>query len=309
MAAHFCVLASGSSGNASVLSCGGFSLLVDVGLGPRLLGWRLAAIGSSLERVHGAILTHVHGDHWNDRTFVQFARRNVIVYCHELHAEFLCSASRAFRELRSAGLVRHYHPKEEIHFAPGFQAVPLPVKHDSHATCGFRFEGDGWSIGYATDLGTWHPELAESLRNVDVLAIEFNHDVQMQLKSERSERLINRVLGDYGHLSNEQASRLVESVLQGSDADRLQHVIQLHLSRECNRPELAREAAMAVLREYTSVRLHTAKQDEPGPSLWIRPREVTRTAEPKLVQAWLPGWVETEPLTVDRIRIEASTAE
>ena len=44
--------------------------------------------------------------------------------------------------------------------------------------------------------------MAESLADVDVLGVEFNHDVAMQKSSPRPEFLIARNLGDRGHLSN-----------------------------------------------------------------------------------------------------------
>ena len=53
---------------------------------------------------------------------------------------------------------------------------------------------------------------------MDALALEFNHDVALQYASGRSPRLIQRVLGDRGHLSNEQAAALLGEVLRRSPA-------------------------------------------------------------------------------------------
>ena len=89
--------------------------------------------------------------------------------------------------------------------------------------------------------------------------MEFNHDVAMEYASGRSPRLIDRVLGDEGHLSNAQGAGLVRAVLARSEAGRVRHLVQLHLSRECNRPALAREAARTVLDELAvRVEVHTA---------------------------------------------------
>jgi hypothetical protein len=113
--------------------------------------------------------------------------------------------------------------------------------------------------------------------------------------------LIARVLGDEGHLSNEQAAELLRAVLARSPAGRLQHVVQLHLSRDCNRPGLARSAAQAVLAELAAgVRLHTAEQDNPGETLHVtgeasKPRRARATGprrSPRArpgIQPWLPG--------------------
>jgi hypothetical protein len=82
--------------------------------------------------------------------------------------------------------------------------------------------------------------------------------------------LIQRVLGDEGHLSNVQAAGLVRSVLERSPAGRLRHLVQLHLSRDCNLPTLARAAVRALLDESDlPVALHTAEQDTPSATLHL----------------------------------------
>ena len=71
---RFAVLASGSQGNASLIQADGFGVLLDAGLGPRMLDDRLRASGHSWDCVHAMLLTHTHTDHWNDRTFAWLVR-------------------------------------------------------------------------------------------------------------------------------------------------------------------------------------------------------------------------------------------
>jgi phosphoribosyl 1,2-cyclic phosphodiesterase len=291
MAFRFTVLASGSAGNASLVEADGFGLLVDAGLGPRQLSARLAAAGLSWAEVHALILTHTHSDHWRDRTLAHLHRRRLPVWCHAEHHAVLLRDAAAFPALHADGLARTYEPGRELVVAPGLRCRPLAVRHDSGATFAFRFEGkpdlfgQAVSLGYAADLGCWDEALVAGLADVDVLALEFNHDVAMQYASGRPARLIARVLGDHGHLSNEQAADLVREVLRRSTPGRLQHLVQLHLSRECNRPELARVAAGAVVQGLPApVEVHTASQDEPGRTLLLggagfgRVRTPVRTA-------------------------------
>jgi glyoxylase-like metal-dependent hydrolase (beta-lactamase superfamily II) len=107
MPARFTVLASGSAGNASLLEAGGFGLLVDCGLGPRVLAWRLAAVGLSWRSVHAVLLTHTHGDHWNQLTLAHLRSLGVPLYAHALHHDFL-SRFDAHATLRKAGLLRTF---------------------------------------------------------------------------------------------------------------------------------------------------------------------------------------------------------
>ncbi len=312
MPIRFTVLGSGSAGNASLLEAGGFGLLLDAGLGPRQLAVRMTAVGVSWKHVHGVILTHTHSDHWNERTLAHLLRRRVPLFCHEDHQGTLARMSPEFGRLVTAGLVRTYESIEAFDVAAGFRCLPLPLRHDGGATFGFRFEcmetgsDPAYALGYVADLGCWTPELAQALADVDVLALEFNHDVEMEYASGRSRHLIHRVLGDEGHLSNEQAAALLLEVIRRSAPGRLRHVVQLHLSRDCNHARLALAAAEEALAQLASaVAVHTAAQHQPGPSLRLDgpelPRPVSRphlrperraavlkAAPPR--QLWLPGW-------------------
>src|SRR5207302_617729 len=103
--------------------------------------------------------------------------------------------------------------------------------------------------------------------------------------------------------SNAQAASLLQEVLQRSTPGRLRQVVQLHLSRECNRPALAVAAARQVLAQLPeAIQVHTASQDATSPTFILgtapqaspplppirAPRQ--RTARPaRPVQAWLPG--------------------
>lgn len=309
MSLRFTVLASGSGGNACLLEAGGFGLLLDAGLGPRQLGERLAAAGASWGRVGALLLTHTHSDHWNDRTFAFLQRHRLPVYCHPSHAATLRGYSPSFGALHLANQVYPYEAGAALVLAPSLRCRPLPVSHDAGETFGFRFEGTAdlfggaTCLGYAADLGTWDGRLAEALADVDALALEFNHDVAMQYASGRSPRLIQRVLGDRGHLSNEQAAALLCEVLRRSPPGRLRHVVQLHLSRDCNRPELALRAARAALDgDGHDAEVHTASQDVPLPALHLGiahdskrrrgrpPGSRSGPRRPKAAQAWLPGF-------------------
>lgn len=280
MTARFTVLASGSSGNAAYLSVGGFGLLVDCGIGPRVISDRLAAAGAKWANVSAVVLTHTHGDHWKGLTLLRMQRERIPLVLHSDHAKHLEDASKEFPGLAKAGLVRTFQDGEAFSFTEGLRCLPVRVPHDSDPTFAFRFDGAvpgsdrGWSLGYASDLGHVPDGLSRAFRSVDVLALEFNHDVEMQRRSLRPPDLVARVLGTHGHLSNVQAADFVRSLLRGRSAP-LQALYQLHLSRECNVTDLARAAAgeaFAGLPYRTPV--ITARQDCPTVPLEIAARDL-----------------------------------
>jgi phosphoribosyl 1,2-cyclic phosphodiesterase len=284
---EFTVLASGSGGNASLIQAGAFGLLLDLGLGPRKLSHRLATFGSSLDHVHAALLTHTHADHWRERTLVHLARGAVPVYCHPNHRKELSLTSPGFRRLEKEHLVRTYEDREEFLICDKIRCRPVVLQHDGRPTFGFRFDvqngSSPFSLAYAADLGCWDSKLADFFANVDLLALEFNHDEKLEHGSGRPAPLIRRVLGDEGHLSNLQAAALLRDVVRRSSPGKLQHLVQLHLSRDCNRPDLAIRAAREAL--YGSIHpitIHTACQHQP-----IRPCLTPR--ERTYIQRMLPG--------------------
>jgi hypothetical protein len=276
MTLRFTVLASGSAGNSSLIETDGFGVLLDSGIGPRTLATRLASVGASWQSIHAFLLTHTHTDHWNDRTFAHLHKRNIPVFCHPDQHDELLANSPCFAALHAAGLVRDYAANVDFNLSSSLRCRPLALRHDSGATFGFRFEsvtdlfGPTSAIGYLADLGCWNADLLQDLLDLDLLALEFNHDVELEYRSGRHPRLIARVLGDDGHLSNEQAAKLLQEVLRRSTPGRLRHLVQLHLSRECNRPALALNAAQTVLNGHTAtITVLTASQHEAGPTLHL----------------------------------------
>ncbi len=305
---QYTVLASGSRGNSTLLQSNGFGLLIDVGLALDDLTARLKKCRRTWDHVDAVILTHTHGDHWTDAVFTEMLRREVPLYCHTDHCLILEKCSQRFAKLGAAGLLRDFPTSEAFTLSPGLSCLPTPVRHDSGATFAFRLEGEtnlfgeSQSVGHATDLGCWDEFLAERLANVDLLAVESNHDVQMQRGSRRPYRLINRVLGDDGHLSNEQAAKLAERVRQLSDAKQFRHLVLLQLSEQCNQPHLALDAAHGVVKEMNHAKVYAARQDRPLSTIQL---DVTKKAKRRTKSSrHTPSTHETRSLERERGRSE-----
>ncbi|MBX9628136.1 MAG: MBL fold metallo-hydrolase [Gemmataceae bacterium] len=310
MTARFTVLASGSSGNATLLQVNGFGLLIDCGLHARFLGARLAAVGASWKSVHAVILTHTHGDHWRDTTLAQLRAENIPLYAHPAQLNHLATAGPSFDPLHRADLTRTYADGQPLELTPGLVCRPVRVSHDSDPTFAFRFDyhdgGDGpaWAVGHASDLGCASEELVDLFAGVDVLAVEYNHCERMERASSRPAFLVERVLSDEGHLSNRQAADLTRAVAARSGPGFPSHLVQLHLSRDCNHPFLAESAGRNALAEFNpSAVVITARQDVParGVTLTRRP-DAARRAEPQSIPfaapAFAPSAFRTQPQPV-----------
>jgi len=259
--AMLCVLASGSSGNCSLLrvrdGAGAWTrtCLIDAGLSPRRTQALLAERGVALRDVDDIILTHLDADHFHSGW-----RRH-----RDCHATLRMHRRHVARAQTRHSLLRRNEPFD----GPtrlgdtdgGVTFEPVLLSHDSLGVAAFRISfACGGTLGFATDVGRVTDELVDHLLGVDVLAIESNYCPVMQRDSARPEFLKRRITGGAGHLSNEECARAVARVGPARE------VVLLHLSRQCNTPELA-----AASHDGAPYRLTLSSQHEPTDWVWIRP--------------------------------------
>jgi phosphoribosyl 1,2-cyclic phosphodiesterase len=145
---------------------------------------------------------------------------------------------------------------------------PFTTPHDAADPCGFVFETEGVRMAFATDLGYIPPNVKAQLKNLDLLLLESNHDLEMLRDGPYPWQVKQRVLSRVGHLSNEAAASFLESDYDGNAA----YVILGHLSESNNLPELARVTAERALSGRASLlanRLLLAAQHEPLSSIYF----------------------------------------
>jgi len=139
---------------------------------------------------------------------------------------------------------------------------PFTIPHDAADPVGFVFRAEGVRMGFATDLGYIPPNVREQLRNLDLLLLESNHDLEMLRDGPYPWSVKQRVLSRVGHLSNEATAEFLSTAYDGQAA----YVILAHLSENNNLPELARVAAERALLGRASLlanRLLLAEQHQP----------------------------------------------
>lgn len=120
---------------------------------------------------------------------------------------------------------------------------PFTTSHDAADPVGFVLETEGVRLGYATDLGYVAPNVREQLKNLDLLLLESNHDLEMLRDGPYPWSVKQRVLSRVGHLSNDATAEFLAEQYDGH----ARHLILAHLSESNNLPELARIAATRAL--------------------------------------------------------------
>ena len=243
---RFCLLASGSAGNAVYVESGGTRLLVDGGLSGRELADRLGRVGADPASLAGIVVSHEHADHVLG-VGVLARRYRLPVYIHPRTLE--AAAPRLGRLDR----VVPFRTGESFPVG-SLRLRPFPVPHDAVRPVGFLLEGRGRRLGLATDMGFVPALVRERLRGCHALVLESNHDPDLLRKGPYTWPLKQRILGRNGHLSNQAAAALLRDLLHPG----LQRVVLAHLSQVNNLPELAMETAGAVLGPTRDVRLETA---------------------------------------------------
>ena len=250
---RFVCLGSGSRGNATLIEADGVRLLVDCGLAVKELARRLAAVGVDVDSLDAVLVTHEHGDHVRGIPALS-RRRGLPVWM----TRGTCSASSC-SDLDSLCLFNCHDGPFRI---GGLEVEPYAVPHDAREPSQFLFRGDGRCLGMLTDCGGITPHIVDRLRDSDGLLLEFNHDPEMLARGPYPPSLQRPVGGAFGHLSNQQAATLLQSL----EHTRLQHLVAAHLSEKNNRPHMAREAVLGVSPDLGQ-RLVVAAQDQVGP--WL----------------------------------------
>ncbi len=246
---RFASLGSGSEGNALLVQQGRTLLMLDNGFGLGETETRLARYGIAPAEVTAIVVTHEHSDHLGG--VVRFSRKHKtrVWLTHgtgrHVAPESLLSENYSFID-----------PQSE--FSVGDISVrPYLVPHDASEPVQFVFSNGASRLGVLTDTGCSTAHIEATLSGVNALVIECNHDVEMLMNGPYPAGLKRRVSGRFGHLDNAAAAALLGKI----DCTRLKHVVAAHLSRQNNRPDLAKGALAGAL-GCTSDWIAIADQDE-----------------------------------------------
>jgi phosphoribosyl 1,2-cyclic phosphodiesterase len=257
------ILASGSSGNLTLLETERTRILVDAGLGKRETLARLAAVGAEFDHLDAVLITHEHSDHCNGLPQVLGLWKAPLYVTEATMAQLQRILPETFgKRLRGVESIQAGQ-----HFAIGdIDVHAFAIPHDAADPIAFTFRCNGTKVAICTDLG-YMPQLVKvHLRQVDCLILESNHDLDMLKVGPYPWVVKQRVLSRTGHLSNHAVSEFLADP-DGFDS-RARFLVLAHISQENNNPDLARLSAEEALgRRPTESgftgELHVASQQAP----------------------------------------------
>lgn len=211
------IFESGSKGNSTLIISEGRCLLIDMGISARKLRNKLAELNLNIENINHVLVTHSHSDH--------------IAGLDIFPKEQIYATYETFNDLP---LVNQLIPYQSYKIN-GFKIMVLPTSHDVDGSIGFIIEDDVDKLVYITDTGYLYEKVVELIKGATYYIFESNHNVKMLIETKRTQALKKRIMGDYGHMSNDDSSNYLCDVID----DNTKEIILAHLSEEANSHEQA----------------------------------------------------------------------
>lgn len=239
MTLSFSVLASGSSGNAFYIGTEKEKILVDAGLSGKQLDRVLAEASINPKDLTRILVTHEHSDHIKGLGI--YARKYQLpIYANEKTWDAMepCLGKINMDQ-------KFVFNMEEVQSFQGIDVESFGVSHDAVEPMFYTFHYEGKKVSLVTDTGYVSERIKKTVEDSDALIFEANHDISMLQMGRYPWSVKRRILGDYGHVSNEDSAIAMEDII----TDKTKRIYLAHLSRDNNMKDLARMAVEQHLTE------------------------------------------------------------
>ncbi|MGP4107835.1 MBL fold metallo-hydrolase [Virgibacillus sp. L01] len=239
MTLRFSVLASGSTGNAFYIESDKQKLLVDAGLSGKQMDRLLGEIQVNPSSLTGILVTHEHSDHIKGLGII--ARKyNLPIYANAKTWKAMENS------IGSISVDQKFHfNMEEVKTFGDIDVESFGVSHDAVEPMFFTFRQNGKKVALVTDLGYVSERIKKTVEDADAYIFEANHDVGMLRMGRYPWNVKRRILGDNGHVSNEDCGIALSDII----SNRTKRIYLAHLSQDNNMKDLARMSVDGMLQE------------------------------------------------------------
>ena len=234
----FCSLYSGSSGNSIFIASDNTKVLIDAGLAGKKIDDALKHIGEESSSIDGIFITHEHIDHIKG-VGVLSRKYDIPIYAND--------NTWAVME-KNIGKIKEHNirimDRRSSITINDLEIKSFNIPHDAIAPVGYTVSSAGKNASVVTDFGVFTEEIRDNIIDSDIILLESNHDVNMLRMGPYPYKLKLRVLGENGHLSNEDCGSAIVSLLKN---DKKKQIVLGHLSGTNNHPDLAYQTVVDVL--------------------------------------------------------------
>lgn len=234
----FCSLYSGSSGNSIFIASDNAKVLIDAGLAGKKIDDALKHIGEESSSIDGIFITHEHIDHIKG-VGVLSRKYDIPIYANDNTWAVMEKNIGKIKERN----IRIMDRRSSITIND-LEIRSFNIPHDAIAPVGYTVSSAGKNASVVTDFGVFTEEIRDNIIDSDIILLESNHDVNMLRMGPYPYKLKLRVLGENGHLSNEDCGSAIVSLLKN---DKKKQIVLGHLSGTNNHPDLAYQTVVDVL--------------------------------------------------------------
>lgn len=238
------VIASGSNGNSCLVEDKGVSVLIDAGKSGREIELRMERLGKHLDDVSGIILTHSHSDHISGAGILS-RRYDIPIY--------LTRNTYSEASSKLGDITHNFFSVDKTFKIKDMEISPVLTSH--------KVPSSGFVIGkfgLFTDTGIVTKQMKDVFSSLNSVLIESNHDIDMLKNGHYPAFLKKWILSSEGHLSNLDASGLVDRF-----GKNLSLVLLGHLSGNNNMPSIAAETFESVVKSKIEYKV-CSRDEETG---------------------------------------------
>lgn len=234
---QYSILASGSSGNCTYIESATHRIMVDAGLS----GKRIEALFSQIDRkvsdVDAILVTHEHKDHIHG-VGVLSRKYNIPIYANKRTWSAMENMIGKIAEEN-----RQYIEPDKLVSIGDIDVLSFNVSHDAIQPQFYAFQKAKKQFVMLTDTGYVSDRLRSQLKNASAYLIESNHEIELLRYGKYPWSVKQRILGDKGHLSNEDGALAMVDLIGNATKD----IYLGHLSRDNNTKEFAMSSMEEIL--------------------------------------------------------------
>ena len=221
----FCSLYSGSSGNCYYINIDGKRILLDAGKSLKKIREALERLDENIENIDAILITHEHSDHIQGLKMLCKKHDINIYMTDKTKSEIQCLVDTINEE----NIVTF---KAGDKFDIGYANIKsVKISHDAIDPVMYTFKDKNDNkISIFTDVGEITDTILENIKGSKLAVIEANYEENLLRLSRYPSYLKKRIMGKYGHLSNEEAGFLAKELVKNGT----KKILLGHLSKENN---------------------------------------------------------------------------
>lgn len=245
------VLASGSKGNMTYLKIGKNKVFVDAGISYLKVKKKMDAYGEEISDVHSLLITHEHSDHVSGLRML--LKRGNIKDVYLTKGTYNSLATDVIALFKQTIFIE----ADKSFLVHKIDVTPFMLSHDASEPVGFVIKNGVKKIVFLTDSGYVDQSYFDLLSDADLYVLEANHHPTKLMKSPRPFMLKRRILGERGHLSNDDAAWLMNRLVKKKRSK----WIVAHISEDCNSHLDIEESIVQFFDDPTKIEIFYASQE------------------------------------------------